>query len=131
MNVNFRGPLLCAQAVVPSMQARGGGRIVMGLSAGAFMPGGIYGVSKYALQGLTINLANGPAGKDGPFGKGAKVRQALEAALAICADFADFAAVLEHETVHRVFVEDGGDQYDGEARRHLVTVTVEAIYTTH
>ena len=57
--------------------------------------------------------------------------QALKAALAICADFADFAAVLEHETVHRVFVEDGGDQYDGEARRHLVTVTVEAIYTTH
>ncbi len=57
MNVNFRGPLLCTQAVVPSMQARGGGRIVMGLSAGAFMPGGIYGVSKYALQGLTINLA--------------------------------------------------------------------------
>ena len=50
--------------------------------------------------------------------------QALAAALAICADFEDFSAVSEHETVHRVFVEDGGDQYDGEARRHVVTVMV-------
>lgn len=32
-------------------------------------------------QGLTLNLANGPAGKDGPFGKSPKVRQALEAAI--------------------------------------------------
>src|SRR4051794_37508662 len=39
IDVNFRGPLLCTQAVVPAMQARGGGRIVNGLSAGAFMPG--------------------------------------------------------------------------------------------
>jgi NAD(P)-dependent dehydrogenase (short-subunit alcohol dehydrogenase family) len=58
LDVNLRGPLLCTQAVVPSMEARGGGRIVNGLSAGAFMPGGIYGVSKYALHGLTVNLAS-------------------------------------------------------------------------
>ena len=32
-------------------------------------------------QGITLNLANGPAGRDGPFGKGAKVRQAFEAAI--------------------------------------------------
>ncbi len=32
-------------------------------------------------QGLTLNLANGPAGIDGPFGKSPKVRQALEAAI--------------------------------------------------
>jgi len=57
MNVNLRGPLLCTQAAVPSMTERGGGRIVNGLSAGAFMPGGIYGISKYALHALTINLA--------------------------------------------------------------------------
>jgi NAD(P)-dependent dehydrogenase (short-subunit alcohol dehydrogenase family) len=57
MNVNFRGPLLCTQAVVESMASRGGGRIVNGLSAGGFMPGGVYGVSKFALHGLTINLA--------------------------------------------------------------------------
>ena len=32
-------------------------------------------------QGLTLNLANGPAGTDGPFGKSSKARQALEAAI--------------------------------------------------
>ena len=57
LNVNLRGPLLCTQAVVASMTERGGGRIVNGLSAGAFMAGGIYGLSKYALHGLTCNLA--------------------------------------------------------------------------
>jgi NAD(P)-dependent dehydrogenase (short-subunit alcohol dehydrogenase family) len=56
-NVNLRGPLLCTQAVLASMTERGGGRIVNGLSAGAFMAGGIYGVSKYALHSLTANLA--------------------------------------------------------------------------
>ena len=63
IDVNFRGPLLCAQAVVPAMEARGGGRIVNGLSAGAFMPGGIYGVSKFALHGLTVNLASELGGR--------------------------------------------------------------------
>ena len=63
IDVNFRGPLLCTQAVVPAMQARGGGRIVNGLSAGAFMPGGIYGVSKFALHGLTVNLASELGGR--------------------------------------------------------------------
>src|SRR5215207_5319077 len=28
IDVNFRGPLLCTQAVIPAMEARGGGRIV-------------------------------------------------------------------------------------------------------
>jgi peptide/nickel transport system substrate-binding protein len=32
-------------------------------------------------QGLTLNLANGEAGKNGPFGKDPRVRQALEAAI--------------------------------------------------
>jgi peptide/nickel transport system substrate-binding protein len=32
-------------------------------------------------QGITLNLANGAAGKDGPFGKSPKVRQAFEAAI--------------------------------------------------
>jgi len=58
MDVNLRGPLLCTQAVVPSMVQRGGGRVINGLSAGAFIPGGIYSVSKYALHGLTVNLAS-------------------------------------------------------------------------
>ena len=58
IDVNLRGPLLCTQAVVPSMTERGGGRIINGLSAGAFMAGGIYGISKYALHTLTANLAS-------------------------------------------------------------------------
>jgi NAD(P)-dependent dehydrogenase (short-subunit alcohol dehydrogenase family) len=63
IDVNFRGPLLCTQAVLPAMEARGGGRIVNGLSAGAFMAGGIYGVSKFALHGLTLNLASELGGR--------------------------------------------------------------------
>jgi NAD(P)-dependent dehydrogenase (short-subunit alcohol dehydrogenase family) len=64
IDVNLRGPLLCTQAVLPSMLERGGGRIVNGLSAGAFSAGGVYGVSKYALHSLTANLASelGPQG---------------------------------------------------------------------
>ena len=64
MNVNLRGPLLCTQAVVPSMEERGGGRIINGSSAGGFMAGGIYGVSKYALHGLTVNLASELGGRN-------------------------------------------------------------------
>jgi NAD(P)-dependent dehydrogenase (short-subunit alcohol dehydrogenase family) len=64
MNVNLRGPLLCTQAVLPAMDERGGGRIINGLSAGAFMPSGIYGVSKYALHGLTVNLASELGGRN-------------------------------------------------------------------
>ena len=64
MDVNLRGPLLCSQAVLPAMLERGGGRIINGLSAGAFSRGGIYGISKYALHSLTANLASelGPQG---------------------------------------------------------------------
>jgi NAD(P)-dependent dehydrogenase (short-subunit alcohol dehydrogenase family) len=58
MAVNVTGPLLCSQAAARSMTKRGGGRIVNGLSAGAFIPGGIYSISKIALNALTINLAN-------------------------------------------------------------------------
>ena len=50
MSVNLRGPLFCTQAVVESIVSRGGGRIINGLSAGAFMSSGIYGVSKLALR---------------------------------------------------------------------------------
>jgi NAD(P)-dependent dehydrogenase (short-subunit alcohol dehydrogenase family) len=64
LDVNLRGPLLCTQAVLPSMEERGGGRIVNGLSSGAFMPSGIYGVSKYALHGLTVNLASELGGRN-------------------------------------------------------------------
>lgn len=55
--VNVTGALNCAQAVIPTMIERGGGKIVNQVSAGAFPPWGIYGVSKLALTGLTTALA--------------------------------------------------------------------------
>ena len=57
MAVNLNGALMCAQATVPMMLARGGGKIVNQLSGGAFPAGNSYGVSKLALAGLTTNLA--------------------------------------------------------------------------
>lgn len=55
--VNLTGALLCTQAVVPSMRARGGGRIVNQVSGGAFPAISIYGISKLALVGLTTTFA--------------------------------------------------------------------------
>jgi len=62
--VNLDGALLCARAVIPSMRARGGGRIVNQTSGGAFPAQGLYGISKLALVGLTTTLAK-QLGKDG------------------------------------------------------------------
>jgi NAD(P)-dependent dehydrogenase (short-subunit alcohol dehydrogenase family) len=55
--VNLTGALLCAQATVPMMRERGGGKIVNQLSGGAYPAANHYGVSKLALLGLTTNLA--------------------------------------------------------------------------
>ncbi len=55
--VNVTGALNCAQALVPQMRARGGGKIVNQLSGGAFPAQSLYGVSKLALLGLTTTLA--------------------------------------------------------------------------
>jgi NAD(P)-dependent dehydrogenase (short-subunit alcohol dehydrogenase family) len=57
VGVNVSGALLCSQAVIPSMRARGGGKIVNQLSAGAFPAISLYGVTKLALYGLTTALA--------------------------------------------------------------------------
>ena len=57
LSVNLTGALNCAQALVPSMRQRGGGKIVNQLSAGAFPPASVYGISKIALLGLTTTLA--------------------------------------------------------------------------
>lgn len=57
LSVNLTGALLCAQAVAPSMQTRGGGRIVNQTSGGAFPATSIYGIGKLALVGLTTTLA--------------------------------------------------------------------------
>lgn len=62
--VNLEGALLCSRAVVPSMRARGGGRIVNQTSGGAFPASGLYGITKLALVGLTTSLAK-QFGKDG------------------------------------------------------------------
>lgn len=61
--VNLNGALLCSRAVIPSMRARGGGRIVNQTSGGAFPATGLYGISKLALVGLTTTLAK-QFGKD-------------------------------------------------------------------
>jgi NAD(P)-dependent dehydrogenase (short-subunit alcohol dehydrogenase family) len=57
MRVNVTGPLICSQAVIPSMLEQGAGRIVNQASAAAFLPGGLYRISKHALVGLTAGLA--------------------------------------------------------------------------
>jgi NAD(P)-dependent dehydrogenase (short-subunit alcohol dehydrogenase family) len=57
MSVNVTGALVCAQAAVPEMRKRGGGRIVNQVSGGAFPAISIYGISKLALVGLTTTLA--------------------------------------------------------------------------
>ena len=57
LSVNLHGALNCAQAVVASMTARGGGRIVNQISAGAFPAQTVYGITKVALLGLTTTLA--------------------------------------------------------------------------
>jgi len=57
LSVNLTGALICAQAVIPGMRARGGGKIVNQLSGGAFPAMSVYGVSKLALYGLTTTLA--------------------------------------------------------------------------
>ena len=58
------GRAVCTRAVVPSMLERGGGRIINQVSGGAFIPGGIYSISKLALVSLTTTLATelGPQG---------------------------------------------------------------------
>jgi NAD(P)-dependent dehydrogenase (short-subunit alcohol dehydrogenase family) len=63
LNVNLTGALICAQACIPSMRARGGGRIINQVSGGAFPALSVYGISKLALTGLTTTMAK-QLGKD-------------------------------------------------------------------
>lgn len=57
MEVNVKGPLLCARAVAPIMRRAQWGRIINVSSQGAYMPAGAYSASKIALNQLTWNLA--------------------------------------------------------------------------
>ncbi|XP_027970684.1 dehydrogenase/reductase SDR family member 4 isoform X1 [Eumetopias jubatus] len=60
LDVNVKATALMTKAVVPEMEKRGGGSVVIVASIGAYLPFpglGPYNVSKTALLGLTKNLA--------------------------------------------------------------------------
>ena len=57
LEVNLTGPMMCAAACHPSMEERGGGVIINQSSIAAYLANGAYGVSKLALNGLTMSLA--------------------------------------------------------------------------
>lgn len=57
LDVNVIGALICAAACRPAMVARGGGAIVNMSSMAAYSGSGAYGVSKLALNSLTVSLA--------------------------------------------------------------------------
>lgn len=60
MAVNFQAPLIAARAAVPHLRAAGGGRILNVSSVAALVPfPGLmsYGISKIALERLTVDLA--------------------------------------------------------------------------
>jgi len=58
LRVNLTGAPICSKAAVPLMTARGGGKIINQLSAGALPAQTTYGFSKLALHGLTTTLAS-------------------------------------------------------------------------
>lgn len=64
MSVNMDGALLCARAVVPHMQARGGGAIVNQSSTAAWQYSGFYGVAKVGINGITQQLAHELGGQN-------------------------------------------------------------------
>jgi len=57
LDVNVSGTLHCIRAVAPLMIERGGGSIVNQTSVGAFEGGHAYGISKLAIQGMTVWFA--------------------------------------------------------------------------
>ncbi len=65
LDVNVLGALICARECRATMAARGGGVIINQSSMASYLPpGGAYGVSKLALNGLTMALG-GELGPDG------------------------------------------------------------------
>ncbi len=57
LDVNLIGPVLCSRYCRESMAARGGGVILNQSSSAAYLGVGAYGISKLALNGLTMSLA--------------------------------------------------------------------------
>jgi 3-oxoacyl-[acyl-carrier protein] reductase len=58
LDVNVMGALTCAVACRPAIAARGGGAIINMSSMAAYGNGSAYGVSKLALNSLTVGLAS-------------------------------------------------------------------------
>jgi NAD(P)-dependent dehydrogenase (short-subunit alcohol dehydrogenase family) len=58
LEINLKGPLLCSRAVAPQMKTQGKGRIVNISSMGAYILGGVYSISKLAVNHLTWSLAS-------------------------------------------------------------------------
>jgi 3-oxoacyl-[acyl-carrier protein] reductase len=63
MSVNLYGALHCSRAVIPAMEARGGGVIVNQSSTAAWMAGGYYSLAKAGINSLTASLAAELGGK--------------------------------------------------------------------
>ena len=58
LDVNVVGALICSAACRADLAARGGGAILNISSMAAYLGGGAYGVSKLALNSLTVGLAD-------------------------------------------------------------------------
>jgi 3-oxoacyl-[acyl-carrier protein] reductase len=57
LDVNVIGPVLCSRYCRESMASRGGGVILNQSSTAAYLGVGAYGISKLALNGVTMSLA--------------------------------------------------------------------------
>ncbi len=69
MAVNVRGGLICLQAILPGMMARGRGRIIWLSSVAGKQGGGFFGSSHYAAsKAAVIGLCQGIARELGPYG---------------------------------------------------------------
>lgn len=58
LDINLTGALRCTRAVLPAMRRQGAGKIINQSSGGAFLPSGVYGVTKIGLVSMTAHLAH-------------------------------------------------------------------------
>ena len=69
MAINVRGGLLCLQAVLPDMRAKGWGRVIWLSSLAGKQGGGVFGSAHYAAsKAAVIGLCQAAARELGPFG---------------------------------------------------------------